>query len=79
MHEVVSTVQTVMRDDFGIKAASSTLHVPGVISDLARVADWSLQQAGLYNQEIHVLSEMNLTISCSIDKAKRELWLSASC
>jgi len=73
MHEVVSTVQTVMRDDFGIKAASSTLHVPGVISDLARVADWSLQQAGLYNQEIHVLSEMNLTISCSIDKAKREL------
>jgi nucleoside-diphosphate-sugar epimerase len=28
---------------------------------------------GLYHQKIHVLSEMNKTIACSIDKARREL------
>ena len=35
--------------------------------------DGALQAVGLYNQKIHVLSEMNQTIACSIDKAKREL------
>ena len=28
---------------------------------------------GLYHQKIHVLSEMNRTIACTIDKARREL------
>jgi nucleoside-diphosphate-sugar epimerase len=32
-----------------------------------------LQNAGIYNQQIHVLSEMNLTIACSIERARREL------
>ena len=28
---------------------------------------------GLYNQKIHVLSEIDKTIACSIDKAQKEL------
>ena len=28
---------------------------------------------GFYHQKIHVLSEMNKTIACSIEKAQREL------
>ena len=28
---------------------------------------------GLYNQKIHVLSEMNKTIACSVEKARGEL------
>ncbi len=73
MHEVVDTVRGVLRDDFGIAVKEKTVRVPGLVADLARVADSSLQALGRYNQEIHVLSEMNLTIACSIAKAKREL------
>ena len=50
-----------------------TISAPPLIADCARIADAMLQAAGLCQQEIHVLSEMNLTIACSIDKAKREL------
>ena len=35
--------------------------------------DATLQRFGLYQQKIHVLSEMNKTIACSIDKAVRVL------
>jgi nucleoside-diphosphate-sugar epimerase len=40
---------------------------------VARVVDGSLQALGLYHQKFHVLSEMNLTIACSIERAKKEL------
>ena len=39
----------------------------------ATVADRVLQSLGLYEQKIHVLSEMNKTIACSIAKTQREL------
>jgi nucleoside-diphosphate-sugar epimerase len=32
-----------------------------------------IQKAGFYNTRIHVLSEMNKTIACSIEKARAEL------
>jgi nucleoside-diphosphate-sugar epimerase len=32
-----------------------------------------IQGVGLYQMQNHVLSEMNKTISCSVDKAQREL------
>ena len=35
--------------------------------------DWGLQSLGRYNQELHVLSKMNLTIACTIERAQREL------
>ena len=73
MKEIVDTVRDVLRDDFGMSVKSNSMQVPGVISDVARIADWSLQKAGFYNQEIHVLSEMNLTIACTIERAQREL------
>jgi len=73
MAEVIETVRTVLSEDFGMAVSPRTLHVPAIIADLARIADASLQGVGLYNQEIHVLSEMNLTIACSIERAKAEL------
>jgi nucleoside-diphosphate-sugar epimerase len=73
MKEIVDTVREVLRDDFGMQVKPTTVRVPGMISDVARLADWTLQKAGLYNQEIHVLSEMNLTIACTIERAQREL------
>ena len=73
MKEIVDTVRDVLRDDFGMLVKPKTVQVPGIISDVARLGDWMLQKAGIYNQEIHVLSEMNLTIACSIERAQREL------
>lgn len=73
MYEIIDTVRAVLRDDFGFKVKPDTMHAPAVISDLARIADGALQALGLYQQNIHVLSEMNLTIACSIERAKREL------
>ena len=40
-------------------------------SEAALGIDWTLQKLGLYHQKFHVLSEMNKTIACSIDKARR--------
>ena len=47
--------------------------LPGVASEIAGLVDASLQRVGLYQQKIHVLSEMNKTIACSVNKAKRVL------
>lgn len=73
MCEIVDTVRAVLRDDFAMRVKPKTVRIPGVIPDIARIADKGLQAMGRYNQEIHVLSEMNLTIACAIDRAKREL------
>jgi nucleoside-diphosphate-sugar epimerase len=73
MKEIISKVATVLREDFGIKVKESTTRVPSFIGDIAYAADRTLQGLGLYFQKIHVLSEMNKTISCSIEKARREL------
>jgi nucleoside-diphosphate-sugar epimerase len=73
MAEVVQTVAEVLRDDFGMQVAEKPLRVPGLIADCARLADATLQAIGLYHQKIHVLSEMNLTIACSIERAQAEL------
>jgi nucleoside-diphosphate-sugar epimerase len=73
MTEIVDTVREVLQDDFGMTVKIKTLRMPNIVSDLSRLADATLQSLGLYNQELHVLSEMNVTIACSIDRARREL------
>ncbi len=47
--------------------------VPGIVSGGCRCADSFFQSLGLYQTEIHVAGEMNRTIACSIEKARREL------
>lgn len=73
MTEIIETVENVMERDFGIPVTRKRLRLPSLASDVARVADRLLQSVGLYEQKIHVLSEMNLTIACSVDKARRQL------
>ena len=73
MNEIVDTVETVLKRDFGIAVSGKRRRVPSITSDLARLCDRLLQSAGLYDQRIHVLSEMNLTIACSIEKARQQL------
>jgi nucleoside-diphosphate-sugar epimerase len=73
MNEILDTVERLLESEFSIPCKHRRLRLPGVASQVAWLADFSLQKLGLYHQKIHVLSEMNKTIACSIDKAKREL------
>ena len=79
MLEIVDTIKDVLQEDFGLVTNKNNLHVPSIISDLARLTDRGLQSLGLYNQKIHVLSEMNQTIACDISKAKTELGYEPIC
>lgn len=73
MNQIVETVGRVMRDDFSMAVKPSKLRLPFLVGEVATLADRVLQGAGIYQQKIHVLSEMNKTIACSVDKAKRVL------
>jgi nucleoside-diphosphate-sugar epimerase len=73
MNEIIDTIERLLETEFGQKCAHRRLRLPGLAGEVALAMDWALQSAGLYHQKIHVLSEMNKTIACSVDKAKREL------
>lgn len=73
MNEIISTIEDVMEKDFGIQPARKRMRLPSLASEVAWLMDKSLQGMGLYQQKLHVLSEMNKTIACSVAKAEREL------
>lgn len=73
MAEIVDTVERLLETEFGQRCAHRRLRLPGLASDVAQVVDGSLQALGLYQQKIHVLAEMNKTIACSVERARREL------
>ena len=73
MREILDTIERVLERDFKIPCRKKRLRLPSVMADAAEMADFCLQKFGLYHQKIHVLSEMNKTIACSVQKAIREL------
>ena len=62
-----------MYEEFKIDCVNNEINLPNFFSDLAYHLDRSIQYFGFYNKEIHVLSEMNKNIACSIEKAKKEI------
>jgi nucleoside-diphosphate-sugar epimerase len=73
MRDIIATVRDVLRDDFGRKVMDRTPQFPAIVGTIAETADRLLQGFGVYQQKIHVLSEMNKTIACDIGKARRVL------
>jgi len=73
MNEIVDTVERLLETEFGQTCAHKRVRLPGFASDTAWLVDKVLQGVGVYHQKIHVLSEMNKTIACSVEKAKAEL------
>lgn len=73
MNQIIDTIERLLECEFGVQCAHKRVRLPGFVSSLAYAADLCLQTIGLYNQKIHVLSEMNKTIACSIAKAERQL------
>lgn len=72
-NEIVDTIEKVLEKDFNMSVAHKRMKLPGIASEVAFVIDGTLQSCGLYHQKIHVLSEMNKNIACTIQKAKSEL------
>jgi len=73
MNQILETVGRVMRQDFGMTVKHNGIKLPGVVGAIATGVDKMLQGTGIYHQKIHVLSEMNKTIGCGVDKARRVL------
>jgi nucleoside-diphosphate-sugar epimerase len=73
MNEIVDTVERLLETEFGQPCTHRRLRLPGLASSIAGLSDRLIQAAGLYEQKIHVLSEMNKTIACSVELARHEL------
>jgi nucleoside-diphosphate-sugar epimerase len=73
MNEIIDTIERLLEKEFGHKCAHKRMKLPGFASDVAWLADKTLQTLGIYHQKIHVLSEMNKTIACSVALAEKEL------
>ena len=73
MNEIVDTIERLIEVDFGLTVAHKRLRLPGFVSEIALALDKCIQRTGFYHQKMHVLSEMNKTIACSIEKARKEL------
>lgn len=73
MNEIVDTVERLLESEFDMSVAHKRMRLPGIASEVALLIDRTLQGMGIYQQKIHVLSEMNKTIACSTEKAEREL------
>lgn len=73
MNEIIDTVEQLLEQEFHIRCAHRRLRLPDLISGAAGVLDRAVQALGLYQAELHVLSEMNKNIACSVARAQREL------
>ncbi|RAP35595.1 hypothetical protein DID80_06190 [Candidatus Marinamargulisbacteria bacterium SCGC AAA071-K20] len=73
MNEIIDTIKEVLKSDFQKEVSKRQIKGPSFIGVVAELMDHFLQKIGVYHQKIHVLSEMNKTIACSIQKAKTEL------
>jgi nucleoside-diphosphate-sugar epimerase len=73
MHEIIDTIEYLLEKEFNFPVAHKRMKLPGLAADIAEIADSLLQKAGMYQQKIHVLSEMNKTIACTVEKAKAHL------
>ncbi len=72
VNEIVATVGRALTDEgFSVKSPSTRL--PAVAGRLAELGDRIVQGLGRYQQQLHVLGEMNHTIACDISVTRREL------
>ncbi|MGZ4680454.1 MAG: NAD-dependent epimerase/dehydratase family protein [Ilumatobacteraceae bacterium] len=72
VNEIVDTVGRALRDEgFSVKEASTRL--PAIAGRVAEIGDRVVQRVGRYQQQLHVLGEMNHTIACDISVTCAEL------
>ena len=72
VREIVETVGRALRDE-GLDVRPPGRPLPAPIGVLAERADRILQSLGIYQQQLHVLGEMDKTIACDISQTTAEL------
>jgi len=73
MNNIIETIESLLENKFGMECDHGRMRLPSIIGTISEKIDLYLQKIGIYNQKIHVLSEMNKNISCSVELAKQEL------
>lgn len=72
VNEIVATVGRALHDEgFTVKEPSPPL--PAFAGRVAELGDRVIQRLGRYQQQLHVLGEMNHTIACDISATRAEL------
>lgn len=72
VNEIVATVGRALRDE-GFDVKDPATRLPSIAGRLAEAGDRLLQRFGRYQQQLHVLGEMNHTIACDISATTNEL------
>ena len=72
-NEIINTIESLLSCEFDLSGRGGRMRLPKIVGTAARIADSIIQRTGFYNQKLHVLSEVPLTIACDISKAKKEL------
>jgi len=72
MREILDTVRRALSDE-GLAVRPQRVRLPNTAADVADRLDRTLQRAGRYVAELHVLGETNKTIACDISRARAEL------
>jgi nucleoside-diphosphate-sugar epimerase len=70
--EIVATVGRALSDE-GFDVVPNRVRLPDVVGRLAELADAAIQRTGRYQQQVHVLGEMNKHIACDVGAARAEL------
>ena len=70
--EIVETVGRALRDE-GHTVKPNRLRLPDIVGRVAEKADRIIQGTGRYNQQVHVLGEMNKSIACDITRTTDEI------
>jgi nucleoside-diphosphate-sugar epimerase len=72
VNEIVETVGRALVDEgFSVKPPSTRL--PAIAGRVAELGDRLIQGLGRYQQQLHVLGEMNHSIACDISVTRRDL------
>ena len=73
MNKIIETIEILLENKFGKECDYGRIKLPFITGTISEIVDLCLQKIGIYHQKIHVLSEMNKNISCSVELAKQEL------
>jgi len=68
MRSIITTIQDIMEFEFNISVNRRVLSLPSIFDPFITAVDYGIQSVGLYEQKIHVLSELGKNICCDVTK-----------
>ncbi len=72
VNEIVDTVGRALADE-GFEVKGGGMKLPAIAGRVAETADKLIQRTGRYQQQLHVLGEMDKTIACDISASREVL------